>query len=254
MFKRVLAAAFVASTFVGSIAQAAAIDLAFIMDASGSIASSDFDSAMDSLASALETNIPVGGADTYRIGVVTFSNSAQLTTLKTITTAADLATVADDIRNQSFIGSTTNYQRAFNLVTSSFGALGDTSIVNMMTDGNPNRGNTGAGLNNLKGAGWDSLSFESIGGGADNTFLAGLAYDTGGAGGAILGDATQITDPLNAAFVLEVSGFGAAYDVAIATKVQKLVNPSPVPLPAALPLLAGGLFLIGFAGRRKYAA
>ena len=133
MFKTTLtAAAFAASSFFGSIAHAANIDLSFIMDASGSVGSSNFNDAMDSLADALAASIPVGGADTYRIGVVTFSNTAKLTTLKTINSQADLDMVVADIRAETFIGSTTNYKAAFDLTRTSFGALGDSSIVNMM--------------------------------------------------------------------------------------------------------------------------
>ncbi len=59
--------------------------------------------------------------------------------------------------------------------------------------------------------------------------------------------------------MLPVSAFGAAYNQAIATKVQKIITPgpSPVPVPAALPLMAGGLSLLGLLGgwrRRRPAA
>ena len=260
MFKTTLtAAAFAASSFFGSIAHAANIDLSFIMDASGSVGSSNFNDAMDSLADALAASIPVGGADTYRIGVVTFSNTAKLTTLKTINSQADLDMVVADIRAETFIGSTTNYKAAFDLTRTSFGALGDSSIVNMMTDGEPcclssSNSDAVSARNDLKAAGWDSLSFESVTSGADNAFLSRLAFDTGGDGGTIIDDPADISDPLNDAFVLKVSGFGDAYDQAISTKVQKIVTPDPIPVPAALPLLAGGLALFGFVGRRRRAA
>ena len=260
MFKTTLtAAAFAASSFFGSIAHAANIDLSFIMDASGSVGSSNFNDAMDSLADALAASIPVGGADTYRIGVVTFSNTAKLTTLKTINSQADLDMVVADIRAETFIGSTTNYKAAFDLTRTSFGALGDSSIVNMMTDGEPcclssSNSDAVSARNDLKAAGWDSLSFESVTSGADNAFLSRLAFDTAGGGGTIIDDPADISDPLNDAFVLKVSGFGDAYDQAISTKVQKIVTPDPIPVPAALPLLAGGLALFGFVGRRRRAA
>lgn len=248
------AAAFSVSSFFGSIAHAANIDLAFIMDSSGSVGSSNFNSAMNSLGDALASSIPVGGTDTYRIGVVTFASGAALTSFETIDSQAKLNKVVNDVKNQSYVGGLTNYQAAFNLTVSTFGALGDASIVNMMTDGNSNLGNTANGLAGLKGAGFQSLSFESIGNGADNTFLAGLGFDTGGDGATILTDANQITDPLNDAFVLEVSGFGDAYDQAIKTKVQRIVTPGVVPLPTALPLLGGGILIMGFVGRRRKAA
>ncbi len=253
------AAAFSVSSFFGSIAHAANIDLAFIMDASGSVGSSNFNNAMDSLADALAASIPVGGTDTYRIGVVTFSNNAKLTTLKTISNQADLDTVVAEIKAETFIGSTTNYKAAFDLVRTSFGALGTSSIVNMMTDGEPccssnSNSNAVSARNDLKGAGWDSLSFESVTSGADNNFLSQLGFDTAGDGATIIDDAGDITDPLNDAFVLKVASFGTAYDQAIKTKVQKIVTPGAVPLPTALPLLGGGILLMGFVGRRRKAA
>lgn len=248
------AAVFSVSSFFGSIAHAANIDLAFIMDSSGSVASSDFNNAMNSLGDALAASIPVGGTDTYRIGVITFSNNAVLTTFETIDSQTKLNKVVSEVKAQSYIGSLTNYQAAFNLTVSTFGALGDASIVNMMTDGNPNRGNTAAGRLALKNAGFQSLSFESVGSGADNNDLALLGFDTAGDGAVIIGDASDITDPLNDAFVLPVSGFGAAYDAAIKEKVQKIVTPGAVPLPTALPLLGGGILIMGFFGRRRKAA
>ncbi|MEX0339051.1 MAG: vWA domain-containing protein [Arenibacterium sp.] len=260
MFKTTLAAtAFAVSSLVGSISHAANIDLAFIMDASGSVGSGNFNAAMDSLADALAASIPVGGPDTYRIGVVTFSNTATLTTLKTINTQMDLDMAVADIRAEGFIGSTTNYKAAFDLTRTSFGALGDSSIVNMMTDGEPcclstSNSDAVSARNDLKAAGWDSLSFESVTSGADNAFLSRLAFDTGGDGGMIIDDPADINDPLNEAFVLKVASFGTAYDAAISTKVQKIVDPDPIPVPAALPLLAGGLALFGFVGRRRRAA
>mmetsp|Transcript_12186 Transcript_12186/g.31019 ORF Transcript_12186/g.31019 Transcript_12186/m.31019 type:complete len:268 (+) Transcript_12186:135-938(+) len=258
----VTAAAFSLSAFVGSVAHAANIDLAFIMDASGSVGSTNFNNAMDSLADALEANIPVGTTDTYRIGVVTFSNTAQLTTLRTINSAQDLADTANDIRNQSFIGSTTNYRAAFDLVRTSFaglGALGDSSIVNMMTDGEPfggldPNGQAVIGRDALKNAGWDSLSFESVTNGADNAFLSTLGFDALGDGATIIGGPGAITDPLNDAFVLPIADFGTDYDIAIDQKVRRIVTPGVIPLPAALPLLGGGVLFLGLIGRRRKAA
>lgn len=257
-FKNTVAAASIAVTSLfGSMAQAANIDLAFIMDSSGSVGQSNFEDAMDSLASALSNSIPVGGPDTYRIGVVSFGSGAVLTTFETISSQTDLDQVVADIQNQSYTAAgtgSTNYEAAFDLTVSTFGTLGDTSIVNMMTDGQPLSGNTADGLTGLVNAGWDSLSFESVGSGANNNFLQTLTFDTNGSGmGAILTDPNDITDPLNASFVLEVGSFGADYDAAIAAKVQRIVTPQ-VPLPAGLPLMLGGLAILGAISRRRSAA
>lgn len=264
MFRKALVAASVALiSFGGTPSNAANYDLAFIMDASGSINSTEFNGAMDSLAAALLANIPTSGPDTYTIGVVTFAYSATATVNKvTINNATDLQNVANAISNETRagLGSTTNYKAAFDALDGMFGATtADASLINMMTDGQPNdpgttsNAKTQASLSaaTLRSDGWDSLSFESVGGGADNTYLAGLGWDTGGVGGLpIFNNANQITDPLNKSFVLAVSGFGSAYDTAIKTKVQKIITPT-VPVPASLPLLAAGLGLFGVFGRRR---
>ena len=263
---RVALAAAMGLAFGSASANAATIDLGFIMDSSGSISESNFDSAMNSLATALENSLAptIGSSNTYVVSVVTFSSSAQDVTgatRVTIDSAAALTGVANSIRawaanNPNNTSGTTNYQAAFNQLRNNYGAgeLGASSIVNMMTDGSPNQGNSTAGRDALQAAGWDSLSFESVGSGASNTLLSNLGYDANGPGATIIGNPNQITDPLNDAFVLEVSGFGAAYDQAIKTKVQRIVTPGAVPLPTALPLLGGGILLMGFIGRRRKAA
>ncbi len=258
MIKKTLTAGAIAlaSTF-GTIANSANIDLGFIMDSSGSVGSGNFLDAMDSLADALETNIPVGTADTYRITVITFSNFAKVTSSRTINAAQDLTDLANDIRNETFIGSTTNYQAAFDMLRTSVGTVGDISIANMMTDGEPccsanANANAVTGRNDLETAGWNALSFESVTDGADNDFLASLAFDLNGNGGAIIDMPSQINDPLNEAFVLKVADFGTTYDLAISEKVQRIVDPQPViPLPAGMPLMIGGLAIFGFVSRKK---
>ncbi len=242
------------------------IKLGFMMDESGSVASADYLAAMDSLADALSANIPLATpAVAYEITVVSFGNVADVIVNKAvINNIGDLAAVNAAIKADTYSnGFATCYECAFDLMRTTVGAVSNTDIgiLNMMTDGNPNSGGDGtAGRNELIGAGWDSLSFESVGSGADNTDLAALGFDTGGVGGlTILGtDAVGgITDPLNIAFVLPVSDFGAAYTAAINKKVQQIVTPNPVPVPAALPLMAGGLSLLGLLGgwrRRRPAA
>jgi hypothetical protein len=265
MFKSTLAAAAIAATsFFGGAAHAANIDLAFIMDRSGSVGG-QFSGAMTALANALAANIPVGGPDTYRIGVVTFADNASVKVAPTvINSQAALDGVVAAIKSGNGNGSgLTNYTAAFNAVASAFGkALGDTSLINMMTDGVPTTGGTGGdGLYNtstLQSIGWDSLSFESIGNSSGNNLLADICFGPGNPpGGAvdcpIYNSAAQISDPATVPFVLDLNSF-ADYNAVIGSKVAKIVNPDPIPVPAALPLLAGGLALFGFVGRRRRAA
>ncbi|SMX39160.1 vWA domain-containing protein [Maliponia aquimaris] len=245
---RNLATAAVASLgLMAGSASAANIDLAFLMDESGSVDAADYLAAMDSLADALDASIPVGGADTYTITVISFSGGASVDVgPTTINTAGDLAAVTTAIRNATYSGGGTSFAAAFTLLNNTVTTLGDASLINMMTDGFG--GNPTVQRDALITSGWDSLSFEAVGSFTDIATMRDLAFDTAGTGlQPLYNSPAQITDPLNDAFVLEVSGFGPAFDAAIAAKVQKIVTPGPsvIPLPAGLPLILLGLGALG---------
>ena len=256
------AAAVLSFGVVTTDADARTFDLAFIMDESGSVGSTNYIAAMDSLADALETHIDAAvlADDIYNITVVSFADGANVLVSQTVDSLADLAIVTAAIRADLHTGGTTNFEAAFDAllgVGTALTAGADASIINMMTDGVPccgtsvsQAGITGA-RNDLIGAGWDSLSFEAVGSGPDSTYLAGLGFDSAGTVGGldIISDPNDIGNILTDPFVLEVSGFGTAYDTAIDVKVQSIV--APVPIPATLPLLAGGFALLGFVGRRR---
>ena len=271
MFKTSMAAAaFAAASLTGGIANAAIFDLAFIMDESGSVGSSNYTSAMDSLADALEASLTsdVLAQDQYNITVISFSDGTTVDVSSTlVSNTTDLAGVTSDIRAATHSGGFTDYELAFDTLLAQTNALTNGaagSIINMMTDGvpclsgncpvDPTTGIEGA-RDDLVTAGWDSLSFEAVTGAPDTDFLASLAFDTTGVGTTnVIDDPADISDPLNETFVLKVSSFGDDYDAAIASKVARIVEPDPIPVPAALPLLAGGLALFGFVGRRRRAA
>ncbi len=269
MIKQTLSAGVLAlGMSIGSASSAATIDLGFIMDRSGSIPDADYTAAMNSLASALGTSLAstIGSTDTYKVSVVTFNGGAQDVVTREINSQADLDFVVDAIETAGLQAATgvTNYKAAFEQLADNFGTLGDFSLINMMTDGNPNEPGTNANAEAealaartaLFNAGWDSLSFEAVGGNLDTDLLQQLAFDTGDTLATLdnlqplFGMPGQITDPLNAAFVLEVDNFGSDYDAAISNKVQKIVTPT-IPLPAGLPLIAAGLAFFGLLGRKK---
>lgn len=262
--KTLLIGAVAALGMVGSAAYAKTIDLGFIMDRSGSVGS-DFPAAMDALGDALAAHIPVGGADTYRISVVSFASGASVVVgATTINTAGDLAGVVTTIKAQNANGSgATNYQAALDLLGAQFGTLGDLSMINMMTDGEPNIPTNAVSAartsaTNLQNAGWDSLSFESVGNASGDALLAGLGFGPGNTPNdanllPIISDVNLIGNPATDPFVLTLADF-PAYNAAIGKKVQQIVNPDPVPVPASLPLLVGGLGMIAFIRRRRKAA
>ncbi|MFD3189867.1 VWA domain-containing protein [Sedimentitalea sp. HM32M-2] len=264
--KTVLAGAVAAVAFMGSALSARTIDLGFIMDRSGSVGT-DFAAAMDALGDALANNIPTSGSDTYRISVVSFASSASVVVgATTINSQTDLNNVVNTVKAQNAVGSgATNYQAALDLLGAQFGSLGDLSLINMMTDGQPNlpsdpttaRAAAKASATTLQNAGWDSLSFESVCDATScttqNNFLASMGFGPGNTPNdaallPIYTSAAQIGDPATTPFVLDLPSF-AAYNSVIDAKVAKIVN--PIPVPAALPLLFAGLGVFAFVGRRR---
>lgn len=172
-------------------AKADYIQLGFILDSSGSIGSSNWDTIKAGLASALNTWIPVGGADTYEISVVKFSSTAStVVAAQTINTAADLQSVVNAVNQMTFMGSQTNYTAAFTamdnaLRSSSVFASVDATYVNFATDGYPvpstDNGLTkrNSMIQSTSGGYVDNISIEAIGSSLDANFLkTSICYPT----------------------------------------------------------------------------
>lgn len=268
--KSFIAAGAVASMSLASAANADVVDLAFILDESGSVGQTDYESSVTALRNAIN-QIPLADASvTYRVGVVSFGEVADVVaTPVAFDTAANknavLAALLDEssttdggtrgYNTPSFITSATNYVAAFNETQSAFinafGSLGDTSIINMATDGGWNAGGdptTRAGQ--LRTDGWDMLSFEAVANTStsDENFLAGIGFDSGGIGGCgITTDPTSLTDVVNNCFVIDVPTFDE-FESALLTKVRQTVidtggdpGTNVIPLPAAGWMLLAGI-------------
>src|SRR6056297_1851632 len=95
-FKKLLAAASVAASFIGSPSLAATVDLGFAFDDSGSVSPTDFALERDGLAAAL-AQIPFGGDTTYRISVVQFDD--------VVRTVVPVTTIDSQTTLNSVIGS-----------------------------------------------------------------------------------------------------------------------------------------------------
>lgn len=280
--KKFLAVAgFVAMTAPAS---AASVDLAFIVDRSSSITNDDYAGAMDALAQAIANNVTFGGDDVFTISVVGFATGAQnIVERTTITSQADLDGVVAAIAAEDVTFGSTNYAAAFDLLLANFtddndsSLLGDRSIINMMTDGNPNRPSSTiigqqaaySSAIDLQNAGWDSLSFEGVGTAINTNFLARLGFGPGGQVPndndllPIYDDIADVTDPFASPFVLELATFGD-YESIIGEKLRKSVGTGSddgngdddggvdvVPLPAAVPLLLTAFGVLGLFGRRR---
>jgi hypothetical protein len=285
IMRKTIAASAAALAFSVTGASASTIvDLGFILDESGSVGQSNYESSVTSLRNAIAT-IPLADANvTYRVGVISFGNGADVVaTPIAFTSAADRQSVLDALLDESStsdggtrgygtpggITNATNYKSAFDLLDSAFatafGTLGTRSIINMTTDGGNNSGASDAEVKLIADelrtvSGWDMLSFEAVANtsASDESYLASIGFDSSGQGGCtITDDVDTLTDVINNCFVIDVASF-ADYESAILKKVSRTVidtggdpNTGVVPLPAGLPLVLTALGAFGVVARRR---
>ncbi len=97
-------------------ANAGVIQLGFIMDSSGSIGSSNWNTIKGALANAVNTLVPTNGA--YENSVVNFSNTTTTAVNHVlIDRVAARTSVANAINAMAFIGNPTNMAAAFSAMT-----------------------------------------------------------------------------------------------------------------------------------------
>ncbi|MGZ0245447.1 MAG: VWA domain-containing protein [Alphaproteobacteria bacterium] len=97
-------------------ANAGVIQLGFIMDSSGSIGSSNWNTIKGALANAVNTLVPTNGA--YENTVVNFSNTTTAAVNHVlIDSVAARTSAANAINAMAFIGNTTNMAAAFSAMT-----------------------------------------------------------------------------------------------------------------------------------------
>ena len=240
-------------------AQAANIQLGFVLDESGSITTSEWNIIRTGLASALNL-IPVSGVDSYYLSVVTFDDNANTRIANTLVTSLNRASLATTVSNMAQGGQTTNYQAAFLAIDTAMGNSNsyDFSYVNFATDGAPNTCDNNnnpttaqaqacgvSARNTLIASGIDNISIEGIGVNTTNaSFLQNSICYPG---------PCDTTAPYN--FPTEGFYIGVAnatqYAAAIQNKVRIVTGQLPEPGTIALAGLA--LAGLGLARRRKQA-
>lgn len=248
------AAAFVMPLAAATPASADVIQLGFILDGSGSISGSEWNTIRGGLASAINL-IPFGGADTYEVSVVQFSTNASSYASASrilITDATVRSNLSTFIGGLAQLGGSTNYQAAFTTMQSVLSpTLGGAafSYVNFATDGEPNTCTSGTNPScaitafaNLTGAGVDNVSVEGIGVSASAALNLQTNFCYPGP--------CDTTNPYNfptQGFYIGVAD-AAGYAAAIGNKIRVITN--QVPEPTSLALLAAGLLGFGFSRRR----
>lgn len=228
-------------------ADAAVIQLGFILDRSGSIGASNWNVIVGGLATAVGSYVPYNGTDTYEVSVVTFASTATANISNWLVdsqTARDNLVTAIQGLTAVYSGGGTAFGPAFTAMQTALAASTNSpslSYVNFATDGvqgDPAAGQTARDA--LIAWGVDNISIEGIGGGVDATDLQNNYCYPG---------PCDTTAPFNfpgQGFYIGVAN-AQGYADAIGGKIQTVTQ---VPEPITTALFGLGLLGLGLARRR----
>lgn len=119
------------------------VQVAFLLDASGSIGGSNWNIIVNGLADAVENSLCMPQDGSVELTVVRFASSASTVVGPVVITSGNVATVASDIRDIAFTSGGTCISCAFNEVTdalqnSVYFSPSLQQAINLVTDGGPN--------------------------------------------------------------------------------------------------------------------
>jgi uncharacterized protein YegL len=272
---------------LGSVgAQGPTIQLAMLLDGSTSIASADFSTMLNGLASAVENSACVPQDGSLELTVIQFSSSAQVEVDPTVITAANADAVAASIRAISQMGGLTYMDLAIDAAVSAVTGSANfptasKQVFNLSTDGQPtDQGLAITAQQNAIAAGIDEIDAEGVG----DVFLpAGAVVTTEGGSpaaleqspaewmrdnlvypqpGTIYGPGYETWPPTAPGWVRLVANFDEyatticeKFEVVVEPTEEPTAEPTPEPPPPVIPeastivLLAGAASgLAGYVG------
>lgn len=211
---------------------APALDLALCLDSSGSVNAADFQLQLNGTAAAIEDPAIVPQNGSVRVTVLQFGSAVTTEVPPTEITAANAAAVAATIRAITKGGGGTNMSGCITAATTALTGAAPAAakqVIDLSTDGSPNnQAATTAAAAAAQVAGIDALNALLVGTGTNVPFMTGLVFPQPDGG----------TD----GFTTVIADF-AAYEAAIAAKIQAEVAPAPDAIPT---LSEWGLFILTF--------
>lgn len=230
MNKLYAAAAAAALAAVPTGAQAATVELALLIDGSGSISSSNFALQRNAYASVLAdiTALPTDG--TVAIGVWQFATGVQQVFAMQEITGANIGALLAAINAMTQLNGSTNISGAIDTATAAiFGNLVTSTrqVIDVSTDGQNNIGNLGTSRANALAAGIDQINCIGIGAGAT------CAPVQGGTG----------------SFSLQADSFDD-FEAALRLKIVREVT-GAIPEPSTWAMLILGFGAVGATMRRR---
>lgn len=251
-FMRGALASLALATATFSASAAPTTQLGFLIDASGSIGTSNFNIMRSGYASALGA-LPTDGS--IEVTVYTFANGTVQVVAPTVVTAGNIASIVASINAMVYTQGGTATDLGIRAIANAMVGSANfnsnlRSIINLATDGVPNsQAAAVAAALAAQSAGIDAMTSEVIGGNvaaanavADMVFSPVCGPST--TCGVVLPDGSTPTNPMTSTpWALQVNNF-ADFPVAINAKVQAIVNTVPEPGSVALVGLALGLVAV----------